>query len=121
MISEPEKERIFREADWALMPSRFESFGIVAIEAMREGTPIITSRGSGIEEIAKCTPTTLFVPPGDGEALVKAIEQAIQLGSHYKETVGRSIREMFLSHFTAEAMVSATEDVYLEVLKRFSR
>lgn len=121
MISELEKERVFRESDWALMPSRFESFGIVAIEAMREGTPIITSRGSGIEEIAKCTPTTLFVPPGDGEALVKAIEQAIRLGSHYKETVGRSIREVFLSHFTAEAMVSATEDVYLEVLKHFSR
>ena len=120
MVSELEKERILREADWSLMPSRFESFGIVAIEAMREGTPIIASLGSGIEEVAKFTPTTLFVSPGDGEDLVKAIKQAIRLGPHYKETVARSIREVFLSHFTAEAMVSATENVYMEVLRQVS-
>lgn len=120
LINELEKERILREADWALMPSRFESFGIVAIEAMREGTPIIASLGSGIEEVAKVTPTTLFVSPGDGEDLVKAINRAIQLGPHYKETVARSIREIFLSQFTAEAMVRATENVYMEVLRQFS-
>ena len=102
------------------MPSRFESFGIVAIEAMREGTPLIASLGSGIEEVAKLTPTTLFVQPGDLRGLVGALERAVGLGARYKEAVAQSIRETFLSYFTADAMVDATEKAYLEVLSRHS-
>lgn len=120
MVSEQDKQRLIQEADWVLMPSRFESFGIVAIEAMRGGTPIIASLGSGMEEVSRHTPTTLFVPPGDGEALVKAIAHAIRLGPDYKKTVARSIRETFLSRFAAEDMVLATERHYMEVLTPYS-
>ncbi len=119
-LDEVGKLRIIRQADWVLMPSRFESFGIVAIEAMREGTPVIASLGSGIEEVAKLTPTTLFVQPGDLRGLVGALERAVSLGARYKETVAQSIRETFLSYFTADAMVDATEKAYLEVLSHYS-
>ncbi|MGH7233319.1 MAG: glycosyltransferase family 4 protein [Nitrospiraceae bacterium] len=116
LIDEAEKQRLFQQADWAIVPSRFESFGIVAIEAMREGTPVIGSRGSGVEEIAGLTGTSLLVTPGDRESLVMALKQALSLGSHHKKKVMRSVRETFLSRFSADAMVSATEAAYSDVL-----
>jgi len=115
-VDEAQKVRLFREADWVLVPSRFESFGIVAIEAMREGTPLIASRASGIEEIAGLLSTTLFVPPGNRDALVMALKQALILGASYKEKVAHSVRETFLSRFSADAMVNATERTYMEVV-----
>jgi len=116
LIDEVEKQQLFQQADWAIIPSRFESFGIVAIEAMREGTPVIVSRGSGLEEIAELTPTTLFVPPGNRDALVMALTQTLTLGACYKEKVAHSVRETFLSRFSADAMVNATERAYMEVV-----
>jgi glycogen(starch) synthase len=113
MVTEAEKERLIRDADWMVVPSRFESFGIVAIEAMREGTPVIATRGSGIEEVATLTPTTLFAQPGDRHTLCMAIKQALALGPCYTETVAPSIRQVFASHFTADKMIRATESVYL--------
>lgn len=113
---EAEKKRLFQQADWVVIPSRFESFGIVAIEAMREGTPVIGSRGSGIEEIVALTPTSLLIETEDHESLVEALKQALARGPGYKITVMDSIRKTFLSQFSVDAMVEATEKIYANEL-----
>jgi glycosyltransferase involved in cell wall biosynthesis len=112
-IDEVEKKRLFQQADWAIIPSRFESFGIVAIESMREGTPVIGSRGSGVEEIVALTPTSLLIEPGDYGSLVEALKQALARGPDYKIAVMDSIRKTFLSRFSVDAMVEATEKIYV--------
>lgn len=71
--SEPEIAKM----DIIVIPSLFESFGYVGLEAMSLGKPIIASAVGGLLEILDDT-TAQLVPPGDEMALSKAIVQCIQ-------------------------------------------
>jgi glycosyltransferase involved in cell wall biosynthesis len=61
------------EADIALVPSRTEPFGTVALEAMAAGRPVIASDVQGLSEIVQHRETGILVPPGDAVALSSAI------------------------------------------------
>jgi phosphatidylinositol alpha-mannosyltransferase len=50
-----------------------ESFGIVLLEAMAAGTPVIASRIDGYEALAAGSGAAMLVPPGDAETLGDAI------------------------------------------------
>jgi glycogen synthase len=60
-------------ADIAVFPSRFEAFGLGALEAMRAGAAVIATRGSGFEMFCRDEVNCLLVEPGDTAALAHAI------------------------------------------------
>lgn len=69
----------WRRSTIALVPSLWpEPFGIVVIEAMAGGTPVIASRIGGIPEIVVDGESGLLVPAGDVSALQQAIERLLQ-------------------------------------------
>lgn len=51
-LSQPELERLFASASLVVMPSRYEPFGMVALEAMRIGAPLLAAKTGGLVEIA---------------------------------------------------------------------
>ncbi|MCS7033992.1 MAG: glycosyltransferase [Phycisphaerae bacterium] len=53
----------------------WEAFGLVAVEAMMRGLPVIASRAGGLQEIVEHGRTGLLVPPGDAEALAAAMRR----------------------------------------------
>lgn len=59
----------YSAAEVVIMPSHYESFGIVALEAMACGTPVIASRVGGLAYLIKEGKTGYFVPSQDPEAL----------------------------------------------------
>lgn len=65
--------REYRQADVVVVPSRFEPFGIVLLEAMASGRPVVASRVGGIPEIVEDGVTGILVPPGDPAALATAL------------------------------------------------
>lgn len=60
-------------ADVAVAPSLYEPFGLVALEAMAVGTPLVASRTGGLEEIVSDGSSGLLVTPDDPQALAAAI------------------------------------------------
>ena len=69
---------IMRAADVVVIPSLFESFGMVVIEAMTVGVPIVATNAGGPSEIIKHGKTGLLVPPEDPDALACGIRQVLE-------------------------------------------
>jgi glycosyltransferase involved in cell wall biosynthesis len=57
----------------AVVPSFHEAFGLIAVEAMACGIPVVASAVGGLKEIVQDGQTGLLVPPGDAAALARAI------------------------------------------------
>ena len=67
--------QLMQEADFFILPSAYEGFGLVVAEAMACGVFVIATNSGGVAEVMG--DTGLLVPPQDSEALAKAIEKAV--------------------------------------------
>lgn len=65
----------YHDADVFVLPSLAESFGLVLVEAMSCGLPIVATRVGGIPEIVDEPDGGLLINPGSAEAIVEAIER----------------------------------------------
>lgn len=65
----------FAEADVFALPSEFETFGVVHVEAMAAGLPVVTTPSGGPEQLI--TPATGLVVPGTGDPLVEGLRRAL--------------------------------------------
>jgi D-inositol-3-phosphate glycosyltransferase len=64
-------------ADATVMPSYYESFGMVALEAMACGTPVVASRVGGLTTTVRDGVTGYLVPEGDPEALAACLSRLL--------------------------------------------
>lgn len=65
----------YSAADMLIMPSYYESFGMVALEAMACGTPVVASDVGGLHYLVQDGKTGFVVPSGDPEALVDPLNK----------------------------------------------
>jgi glycosyltransferase involved in cell wall biosynthesis len=78
-VAEAELERSLAERDALVLPAvvdrkgDVEGLGVVLLEALAHGTPVIASAAGGITDIVRDRETGLLVPPGDAAALAEAI------------------------------------------------
>jgi len=75
----------YAAADATVMPSYYESFGMVALEAMACGCPVVASRVGGLTTTVKDGVTGYLVPEGDPTALAERLERLL----HDPETRAR--------------------------------
>jgi len=72
-IDDETRNQMYAVADVAIFPSRYEPFGIVALEAMAAGTPVVVAAGSGLGEVVAPGETGLCVAPGQAQSLAEGI------------------------------------------------
>ncbi len=106
---------IMQAIDVFAMPSIWEGFGIVLLEAMAAGRPIVASRVATIPEVVVDGETGLLVPPGDPVALADALA-ALALDAERASALGSAGRERLQRCFSIEKMVGDTEGLYEELL-----
>jgi D-inositol-3-phosphate glycosyltransferase len=71
---QPRLRAYYAAADALVLPSYYESFGMVALEAMACGTPVIASSVGGLTTTVRDGITGLLVPEGDARALAARVE-----------------------------------------------
>jgi len=64
-------------ADVCAVPSLTESFGLVALESMASGTPVVATRVGGLQTVVAHGESGLLVPAGDHVALAEALERVL--------------------------------------------
>ena len=87
-----------------------EAFGIVQIEAMSLGKPVVATsvEGSGMAWVNAHGESGLNVPPGDARALADALVKVVK----GKEQFGKAARERFRELFTTERMIEKIKRIY---------
>jgi glycosyltransferase involved in cell wall biosynthesis len=98
------------------MPSIWEGFGLVLLEAMAAGRPIVASRVATIPEVVVDGETGLLVPAGDPQALADALA-ALAEQPAVARRLGEAGRERLRRHFSLDKMVGDTELLYRELLE----
>ncbi|MGH7770922.1 MAG: glycosyltransferase [Candidatus Binatia bacterium] len=102
-------------SDLFVLATLGEGFGLVLLEAMAAGKPIVASNVTSIPEIVVHGRTGLSVPARDSNALAEAICYLMERPD-LRWKMGEAGRERLKEHFTVEKMVQATEKLYEEVL-----
>ena len=106
----------FALADVVVMPSLFEAFGLVAVEAFAASRPLVASDVGGLREVVK-DGTGILVPPGDARALTEAVVEV--LSSPEKAlTMATAGYRRYEQYFTVEAMVKGWTQFYDHALRR---
>ncbi|MBA4147184.1 MAG: glycosyltransferase family 4 protein [Verrucomicrobia bacterium] len=99
-----------------IVPSRSEAFGMVNIESMAVGTPVIASKVGGIVEIVRDGLDGLLVPPDDPGLLAAAMHKILS-APELRHQMHCEARKRFLSHFEQQRAVQEQADWFELITK----
>ncbi len=117
-VSEEDLDRLYATADIFCAPSRYESFGLVLLEAMRYGVPVIGCRTGGMPEIVDDGRTGLLAEPGDVDSLTECLQTLIN-DADSRALLGAQGRDRYERLFTLDVAVSNTETTYASIAKGY--
>ena len=103
-------------ADVVVYPSRDEIFGLVPLEALLAGTPVIVCNDSGCGEVISSTEGGLMVSPGDIDALTFAIETVLADLGEWRQRA-RVAASLVRRRFGSDVICDQLESLYYEVVE----
>ncbi|MGA1488369.1 MAG: N-acetyl-alpha-D-glucosaminyl L-malate synthase BshA [Planctomycetota bacterium] len=98
-------------ADLFLLPSDGESFGLVALEAMASGVPVLASRSGGVPELIDDGETGSLCPVGDVDCMAESALRILGDREH-AERLSRAGRAAAVERFSLERIVERYERLY---------
>lgn len=110
-VTDEERNRLLASATVTVLPSLYEPFGIVALEAMAASTPVIVSDVGGMGEVVRHGTDGLKCPPGNHAALSASIRTL--LGDRpLRARLARRARERVQNAYSWQALAEQTKVVY---------
>ncbi|MEP6924697.1 MAG: glycosyltransferase family 4 protein, partial [Pyrinomonadaceae bacterium] len=94
--------------------SRIEPFGLVIVEAMAVGLPIVATKSEGSQEILADGETAKIVPIKDAKAIANAVSEFLD-NAEMSQNFGKKARDAARAKFDLARMTAETEKVYQEV------
>ena len=117
-VSDGALQEAYASCDIFVAPSRFESFGLVFLEAMREGKAVIGCAVGGMPEIVAHEVNGILVQPDSEEALGNAIERLIRDES-CRRRMGDMGKKIFDEKFTSERMAQGSAMLFESAARVF--
>ena len=116
-VDHDELLRLLHRADVAVLPSHYEPFGIVALEAAAAGAPLVTSDVGGLGEAVIDGQTGVSHPPRDIAALAAAVGTVLDdpAGAQHRAVAAR---QRLTSDFDWHTVAGRTAQVYLAAKRR---
>lgn len=113
-ISDEDLPVYYAAADACVVPSHYEPFGLVAIEAMASGTPVIASDVGGLQYTVVSEKTGLLAPPKDVNAFAQAIDRILK-DSPWRDQLGSNARQRVAQKFSWYGVATQLSHLYDEV------
>jgi glycogen(starch) synthase len=104
-------------ADVVVLPSRYEPFGIVALEAAAAGAPLVASTAGGLAELVVDGETGLSITPGDVAGVASAVTEVLADPAAAARRA-RAAKARLATEFNWEGIASATAAVYRSAVVR---
>lgn len=110
-VSDDELRTLLHRAGCAVIPSLYEPFGIVALEALAAGAPTIVARTGGLAEIIDGTGAGLLFEPGSSTELANLIEEVLTNSLRADELRSRA-GALLTERYSWDAIAQSTIEVY---------
>ena len=114
-VPDAELRATLHRAGCVVIPSLYEPFGVVALEALASGAPVIAADTGGLHEILADTGAALLFEPGNDAQLAEAIERVLTdptLAADLTDTARRLVRDTY----SWDAVAARTVEVYTQVI-----
>jgi len=107
----------YAAADVCVVPSHYEPFGLVAIEAMASRTPVVASQVGGLRYTVVSGVTGFLVPPQDEIAFATAIDRVLAL-PRWRDHMGELGRHRVEAMFSWTGVATRLSDLYTHLLSQ---
>jgi glycosyltransferase involved in cell wall biosynthesis len=114
-VQHEELQQLYARAAVVACPSRREGFGVVCLEAMAHGRPVVATRVGGLLDLVVDGETGIVVPPRDPAALRSALERLLA-DPDLRRRLGTAGRDRARTHFSWEKVTDATLAAYAEAV-----
>ena len=118
-VNDVTRNRMYACADVAVVPSLYEPFGIVALEAMAASVPVVVSDTGGLAEIVRHAQNGLRAYPGNAQSLADNILAYLK-APEFAEYIKRQALADVQDKYTWPLIAQQTLAVYQEVLAEFA-
>ena len=112
--------RLQKCADVSVVPSLFEPFGIVALEAMAAKSPVVVSDTGGLSEIVEHDSTGVKVYPNNPDSLAWGITKVL-LDENYRIHITQNAYKKVQEKYDWDKIAQQTIQVYEDVLGQYSK
>lgn len=114
-IDEKQKEELFDLCSVFILPSYNEGLPMALLEAMSHGLAVITTNVGGIPSVIMNMVNGLMLPPGDVEALAKAIND-VDNELALKQKLGKNARKSIIDRFSIDIHIEELIKIYNELI-----
>jgi len=106
----------YAAADVCVVPSHYEPFGLVAIEAMASGTPVVASDVGGLQFTVVPEETGLLAAPKDEADFADAIDRILS-NPDWRDQLGKGARARVESKFSWDGVAHQLSDLYTKLIE----
>ncbi|MGG6297603.1 glycosyltransferase family 4 protein [Leptolyngbya sp. AN02str] len=106
----------YAAADVSVVPSHYEPFGLVPIEAMASRTPVVASDVGGLQFTVVSEETGLLVPPKDVDAFAHAIDRILE-NDTWRAELGNNGRHRVETYFSWEGVTTQLGQLYDKLIQ----